>query len=164
MFVVAQVGRRILRAAALRLHAAAGDQLAQHLSEQRAPLVHRRRAALGVHRPVGRVAAERFGELLRPFGEQIAEPAFAARRHVQKFVDGFDVAPFELQAIGSVRTEQAFFPRFERDAGAAGKVAALDAQIVDLLGEVEHGVAFDAEIEKSIEPFAAGVEVNYACL
>ncbi len=80
------------------------------------------------------------------------------------FSDRFDVAPFELQAVGSVRAEQAFLPRFERDAGAAGKMAALDAEIIDLLGEVEHGVAFDAEIEKSVEPFAAGVEVNHACL
>ncbi len=82
---VAQIRRRIFRAAALRLHAAAGDQFAQHLTEQRAPLVHRRRAAFGVDRPVGRVAAERFGQLLWPFGEQIAEPAFAVRGHVEQF-------------------------------------------------------------------------------
>ena len=99
----------------------------KHLAEQRTPLVHRRRAAFGVHRPIGRVAADRLGKLLGSFGEQIAEPAFAPRRHIQEFIDGFDVAPFELQAIGFIRTEQSFFPRFESDARAAGEVAALDA-------------------------------------
>ena len=39
-------------------------------------------------------------------------------------------------------------------------MAALDAEIVDLLGEVQHCVAFDPEIEKSIEPLAAGVKVD----
>ena len=43
-------------------------------------------------------------------------------------------------------------------------MAALDAQIIDLLGEVEHGIALDAEIKKRVEPFAAGVEMNHGAL
>jgi hypothetical protein len=43
-------------------------------------------------------------------------------------------------------------------------VAALDAKIIDLLGEIKHRVAFDAEVEKSVEPLAAGVEVNHVPL
>jgi hypothetical protein len=40
-------------------------------------------------------------------------------------------------------------------------MAAFDAQIIDLLRQVEHRVAFDAEIEKGIEPFTAGIEMNH---
>ncbi len=122
--------------------------------------MHRGSAAFGVHRPFGRIAAERFGELFRAFGEEVAEPAFAARRHVQEFGYGIDVAPFQLQAVGAVGTEESLFPGFEGHAGTAGKMAALDAEIVDLLGQVEHAVAFDAKIEKRVEPFAAGIEMH----
>src|SRR5712692_5034025 len=37
-------------------------------------------------------------------------------------------------------------------------MAALDAEVVDPLRQVESGVSFDAEVKKSVEPFAAGVE------
>src|SRR5690349_14211871 len=114
-----------------------------------------------MHRPVGRIAAERFRELLRSFGEQVAEPALAPSRHVQELLDGFDVAPFELQANGATRTEETLLPCFERDSGAAGKMTALYSQVIDLLGKVEHRVAFDAEIEKGVEPFTAGVEAHH---
>src|SRR5262249_15768680 len=61
----------------------------------------------------------------------------------------------------AVGTEQALLPGFEGDSGTAGKMAALDSQIIDLLGQVEYRVAFDAEIEKRIEPFTAGIEMDH---
>src|SRR5262245_61595808 len=113
-----------------------------------------------MHCPLRRIAADSFGELFRTLGEKIAEPTFALRGHIEEFVDRFHVAPFELQAIGLLRTKESFFPCLESDAGAAGKVAALDAEIVDLLGEIQHCVTLDSKIEKSIEPLAARVEVH----
>ena len=57
IFRDSEIGRRFGAAGALRFHAAAGDQLAQHLAEQRTPLVLRRRAAFGVHHPILRFTA-----------------------------------------------------------------------------------------------------------
>src|SRR5262245_37953345 len=99
--------------------------------------MHGGRAALGVHRPLRPVAADRLSELLRSFGEQIAKPSFATRRHIEQLIDGINVAPFELQSVGFVRSEQAFLPRLQRYAGATGKMAALDAEIVDAFGEIK---------------------------
>src|SRR5262249_40255020 len=101
-----------------------------------------------------------FGKLFRTLGQKIAEPTFALRGHIEEFVDRCDVAPFELQTIGLLRTKKSLFPCLERDAGTAGEVAALDAEIVDLLGEIQHRVTLDSKIEKSIEPLAARVEVH----
>jgi len=39
-------------------------------------------------------------------------------------------------------------------------MAALDAEIVNAFGKVERRVAFDAEIEKGVEPLTAGVEMK----
>ena len=39
-------------------------------------------------------------------------------------------------------------------------MAAFDAEIVDALGEIEGGIAFDAEIPKCIEPLGSGVEMT----
>src|SRR5262249_8910818 len=76
----------------------------------------------------------------------------------------FDVAPFEPQAVRLLRSEQPLLPCLEGHAGAAGEVAALDAEVVDLLGEIERRVAAHAEIEKRVEPFAAGVEAHRRAL
>src|ERR1041384_7590170 len=39
-------------------------------------------------------------------------------------------------------------------------MAAFDADVVYPFGEVKRGIPFDPEVEKRVEPFAAGVEVN----
>jgi hypothetical protein len=39
-------------------------------------------------------------------------------------------------------------------------MAALDAEVVDLLGKIQNGVAFDAKVEKGVKPLASGVEMN----
>src|SRR5262249_12786990 len=119
VFAIAQIRRWFGGTAALRLHTAAGDQLAQHLTEHGSPLVHRRSAAFRVYSPGRRIAANSLGELFRTLGEKVAEPTFALRRHIEEFVDRFHVAPFELQAIGPLRTKKSFFPCLESDASAA---------------------------------------------
>src|SRR5262245_7878253 len=77
VLAIAQIGRWFSGAAALRLHSAAGDQLTQHLTEHGSPLVHRRRAAFGVHCPLWCIAANSLGKLFRTLGEKVAEPTFA---------------------------------------------------------------------------------------
>ena len=54
---ISEIRRRLRAAGALRLHATAGDQFTQHLAEQRAPLMLRRRAPFGVHYPILRFTA-----------------------------------------------------------------------------------------------------------
>ena len=159
LFPVEQIGGRFLAAGALRLHAAAGDQLAQHLAEQRAPLVLRRRAAFGVDHPLFRFAAQFFGELFGAVREDIAEPGLAPGAAFEQLLRRLEIAPFELQAVGAIGTEHALFPGFERQAGAAGEVAALDAEIVDSFGEIEDVVALEAQVVKSVHPLAAGIEM-----
>src|SRR5262245_25507557 len=110
VLAIAQIGRRFGGAASLRLHTAAGDQLAQHLTEHGSPLMHRWSAAFCMHCPLRRIAANSLGELFRTFGEKVAEPTFALRCHIEEFVDRFHVAPFELQTIGLLRTKKSFFP------------------------------------------------------
>src|SRR5262245_42991439 len=95
VLAIMQIGRWFSGAAALGLHAATGDQLAQHLTEHGSPLVHRRGSTFRVHSPVRRITADSFGELFRTLGEKIAEPTFALRGHIEEFVDRCDVAPFE---------------------------------------------------------------------
>src|SRR5262245_3916808 len=95
VLAIAQIGRWFSGAAALRLHTAAGDQFAQHLTEHGSPLVHRRRSAFGMDRPLWRIAPNSLGELFRTLGEKIAEPTFALRCHIEEFADCFYVAPFE---------------------------------------------------------------------
>src|SRR5213080_799503 len=68
-----------------------------------------------------RVSASSFGPSARMLPSQVL------RR--------FQVAPFQLQTIGAVRAEHAFFPGFECQAGAACVVAAFDAEIIDALGK-----------------------------
>src|SRR5262249_53664494 len=70
------------------------------------------------------------------------------------------VAPLELKPIRSVRTKQAFLPGLEGQAGAVSVVTALDAQVVDLLGQVEDVVALDVEVVERVQPLAAGVEMD----
>ena len=82
VLAIAQIGGRFSRASALRFHPAAGNQLAQHLAKHGTPLVHGRRSAFGMDGPLRRVAADGLGELFGTFSKQIAEPAFAPRRHV----------------------------------------------------------------------------------
>src|SRR5262245_25296545 len=119
VLAISQIGRWFSGAAALRLHAAAGDQLAQHLTEHGSPLVHRRRPAFGMHCPLRRIAADRPGELPRTLRQKISEPTFPLRGHFEEFVDRFHVSPFKLQAIGLFWTKKSFFPSLEGDAGAA---------------------------------------------
>src|ERR1041384_251746 len=126
----------------------------------RPPVVQGRRALLRVHEPFRRVAADRLRDLRRPLGQELAPFAFAPRRHVEQPVDRRDVAPLERKTVGIGGADEAFLPRLERDRGAAGEVAALDAEVVDLLGEIEDFVAFHAEIEERVEPLTAGVEVT----
>ena len=158
-FAISEIGRRFRAAGALRFHAAAGDQFAQHLAEQRAPFMLRRRAAFGVHHPIFRFAAQFFGELFRPVGENIAEPGFAPGAAFEQSLRGFEIAPFEFQTVGAIGAEHAFFPGFEGQSCAAGKMAALDAEIIDPFGKIEDIVAFEAKIVKSVFPLAAGIEV-----
>src|SRR5262245_27017497 len=61
VLAIAQIRGRFGGAAALWLHAAAGDQFAQHLTEHGSPLVHRRRPAFRVHSPGRRIAANSLG-------------------------------------------------------------------------------------------------------
>src|SRR4030095_4311148 len=77
VLAIAQIGGRFSGGAALRLHAAAGHQLAEHLTEHWTPLVHCGRTALCVYRPLGRVAADSLGELLGNLGKQNGEPSLA---------------------------------------------------------------------------------------
>src|SRR5262245_47125664 len=95
VLAIAQIGRWFGGTADLRLHTAAGDQFAQHLTEHGSPLVHRRGPAFRVHSPVRRIAANCLGELFGTLSEKIAEPTFALRGHIEEFADGFYVAPFE---------------------------------------------------------------------
>ncbi len=112
-----------------------------------------------MHDPVLRFGAELFGKFFGAVGENVAEPGFAPGAALQQSFDGFEVAPFQFQAVGAVGTEHAFFPSLERQPRAAGIVAALDAEIVDALGEIKDVVALESEIVKSVHPLAAGVEV-----
>src|SRR5919198_2690994 len=41
-------------------------------------------------------------------------------------------------------------------------MAALDAEVVDLLRQIQNRIAFNAQIEKCIEPLAAGIEVDHS--
>src|SRR3954468_6874389 len=43
-------------------------------------------------------------------------------------------------------------------------MAALDAQVVDPLGEVEDGVALESQVVERVHPLAAGVEVDDGAL
>src|SRR5262245_14944766 len=79
---IAQIRGRFCGAATLRLHAAAGHQLAQHLTQHRAPFMHRWGSAFRVHSPIGSITANSLGKLLWAFGKQITEPALAPRGHV----------------------------------------------------------------------------------
>src|SRR5581483_8820894 len=157
---VLQVRRRLAAAAALRLHAAAGHQLAQHVADHRPPLVLRRRPTFGVDHPLGGVAAEGFCQLLRALGEEVPEPALAPSAHVEQPVHDGCVAPFKVQAARLLRGQEPLFPRLEGEPSSVGEMAALDAEVVDALREVEHVVALDVEVEEGVEPFGAGVEVD----
>src|SRR6266550_3679002 len=84
IFSVTQIGWRFSRTAALRLHAAAGHQLAQHLTKHGTPLMHGWGSAFGMDGPLRRVAADSLGELFRTLCQKIAEPTFAPRRHIQE--------------------------------------------------------------------------------
>ena len=93
----------------------------------------RRRAALGVHHPIFRLAAQLFGEFLGSVSKDIAEPGFTPRATLQQSFDRFEIAPFQFEAISFVGTEYSLFPSLERQTGPASVVAALDAEIVDAL-------------------------------
>ena len=164
-FPVSEICGRFGAARALRFHAAAGDQLAQHLAEQRSPLVLRRRAAFGVHYPILRFAAQFFGELLRAVGENIAEPSFAPGAAFEQEFPSASRLPhssFRPSVLSVPSTP--FSQASNAKPGAASEVAALDAEIIDALGEIKNVIAFEPEIIKSIHPLAAGVEVADSCL
>ena len=93
-----------------------------------------------------RASASSFGPSARILPSQ---PSRRAQRS-SKDLGGFEIAPFQFQTVGAIGTEHAFFPGLEGQPGAVGKVAALDAEIVDALGEIEHVIAFEAEIVKRI--------------
>src|SRR4030095_7630649 len=120
----------------------------------------RRRAAFGVHDPVLGLAAESFRQFFRPLGKNVAEPGFAPRAALEQSFRRLQAAPFELQSVGSVGSEHAFFPGFECQASAASVVAARDEETVDSLRKIEDVVALETQVVKSILPFAAGVEVT----
>src|SRR6266850_4181005 len=82
VFSIAQIGGWFSGAPALRFHAAAGHQLAQHLTKHGTPLMHGWRSAFGMDGPLRRVATDGLGELLGTFSKQIAEPTLATCGHI----------------------------------------------------------------------------------
>src|SRR5262245_4704230 len=75
---ISEIGWRLRTAGSLRFHAATGHQFTQHLAEQRAPLVLRRRTAFGVNHPIFCFTAQGLSQFLRPVVENITEPALAS--------------------------------------------------------------------------------------
>src|SRR5438552_13284036 len=113
VFAVLEVGRRIVTAATLRLHAAAGDELAQHVADEGPPLVLGGSATLGMDDPLEGLSTESFGQLAGAVSEEVAQPAFTVGAHVQKPLDGRGIAPFQLNTVCPIGTVHAFFPGLE---------------------------------------------------
>ena len=76
---------------ALRFHPAAGDDLAQHVTEVRPPIVHGRHPSLRVHHPFHRIAADGLGHFERPVGYEIAPLSLSPCGHLQQLVDHFQI-------------------------------------------------------------------------
>jgi hypothetical protein len=110
--------------------------------------MERRSALLRVDHPLRSVATNRLGHLHRAFSEKISPPAFPAGGHIEQPIDDFNVTPLKSQALGLLWPKEPFFPGFEGDGHPAGEVAALDAQIGDLLGEMSTSLPLIPRLKK----------------
>src|SRR5574341_719620 len=116
-------------------------------------------SAFCVNHPTLRFAAESFGEFFWTIGENVPEPGFAPSTTFQQRFRRFEIAPFELQAVGFLGSEHTFFPRFERQTRATSVMAAFDAEVVYALRKIQDVVALEAQVVEGVLPLAPGIEV-----